>query len=674
MKLFIACICLFQFTLYAQSKTDILSYDVHVRLNENDNSFNGKISISLTHIANSQAKYIFSAPKKWNVNSIEDPSENSFDFELIESESIPFQQYEVELPSSFSINDTLRMVISFTAVFDSLSSKDLFLSKKEFVLVHSETESWLPNFGASSTEQFSLEFTTPITWTLFAEDQFDTLSSDNKKIWSRKITSTISLSSAFTFYGMNNATMYSVMSSDSLTTVSIHTNPENFNQQYASAQIQQLRDAIQYFSTLTNRTKRPFRFTFAAIGTGNVDIPIFTSNQLLILRNSPAYSVFDSTLLMQSSYNRWLRNLAFQFAPAANDSLGLLSEGFASYLTMRFLISTFPLVEKNERLFSLSRALSFLPNGKLADKRIKSSNTKDLTVYKGRYFFLMLEYLLGRESFDTIIRTITSRFSTTDLSITQLRLLCEEEYGSSLEWFFEQWLTRSSAPEFVMEWRSEKTPRGMFVVKVIIEQRGDNFSMPITLLFTTGKRVQSKRIFSDRSKQEFTFTFPTLPEKIELDPQYQILRWLLEVRISAHAYTSLLFLSMNRDVANAEREALYTLQLDPNNSTGSAVLASFVLGNIFAAHNDFDKAKEYFFKAMSSSSTTETEQYKIMSLIRFGNIVEMEGKRDEALQQYQRALIEGKKNPVIFERAIIEAEKYLLDKFIPVNDIWFDSF
>ena len=214
----------------------------------------------------------------------------------------------------------------------------------------------------------------------------------------------------------------------------------------------------------------------------------------------------------------------------------------------------------------------------------------------------------------------------------------------------------------------------MTITRVTIEQRGEIFTTPINISFYIGNRIIQKRIVVAQQKQEYSFVFSTPPSTVELDPQYYVLRWLLEIRILAHARSAQMFLSINRDKTTAEHEALYTIQLDPNNSTGSIPFAYYTLGKIAVLKNDLEQAKDYFLKAMPLSGTHETESYRLWSLIRYANIIEMEGKRDEALMLLQRAVAEGRKDLLIFERPMIEAEKYLRENFVSHEDIWYGAF
>jgi tetratricopeptide (TPR) repeat protein len=385
-------------------------------------------------------------------------------------------------------------------------------------------------------------------------------------------------------------------------------------------------------------------------------------------RRSPS---IDSAAVSRSIYNPWITELARRYCPPTVDSTAVFDDGLSAYLASRFLISRYPGTSRKERFDAVSNALTFFPSGTLAAGHSDRSNTNSIISFRGRYLFSMMEYLLGQESLDRVIRKITAGPAEPPVTFERFAALCTEEYGTPLENFIDQWVRRSASPEFVMQWKNERTVRGLSVVKASIEQRGTIFSVPIPLAFTFGSRVLIRRVRMEQQKQEFTFTFPSPPTSVELDPELNILRWQLEFRISAHAKTALLYLTVNRDIVNAEREALYTQQLDPNNSTGSAPLALFILGNISAVNGNKEKAKEYFLQSASAGATEGSDTYRLLSLIRYGNLLESDGKRDEAVTYYQRAVSEGIKDPVINAAAVTEAEMFLRERFVSDERSWF---
>ncbi|HAP34400.1 MAG TPA: hypothetical protein DCQ28_00070 [Bacteroidetes bacterium] len=667
---------LFLFSLsaiFAQTRTELLSYSVSAAMGERTGEITGIITVQLLVKTDSMEHYTFLVPKEMRINSIYDNGKESLDFERDQTN---FSKYAVtiQLPEFVHRNDSLTFSFPFISVFDTSSVATMFVAQKEFLLPCTDSLSWIPNFGTGSALHYSLEAALPSHYTLIADSKFDTSLSDTVRIWKRSSSQPTLLFSAFTFCGISNASIQTVYDIDSLNAIVFVFDQERFNQQYTEALTRQMNDAANYFTILTGRSNEGYHRSYAIIGSEQYNTNIIDTKKFVIHRNSPAYVQFDSTALLSSTENKWLLNEAQYFCPVTTDTTAVFRDGFASYLVARYLASRFPELDKQERFNAIASTLTFFPYGTIAEGRTSKANSTDLFSTKGRYVFLMLEYILGQELLDTVIVKMNERYSSTAISFSGFRQLCEDEYGSSLGWFFDQWLYRTSAPEFVMTWRNEKTTRGMTIVRTIIEQRGDIFSTPMNIAFQIGSRTIQKRIVITQQKQEFTFVFPTPPTRVELDPHYNVLRWLLEIRILAHARSAQLFLSINRDIITAEREALYTVQLDPNNSTGSIPFAYYTLGKIAVLKNDLEKAKEYFLKAMPLSGTRETESYKLWSLIRYANIVEMEGNRDEAKILLQRTVTEGRKNPLIFERTTIEAMKYLRDNFIAHDDIWYGIF
>ena len=662
----------FPFAIFAQTGTALLSYSVSAALNERTSELTGVIAVQLLVKADSLDQYTFLVPKEMRINSINDVRNESVDFERDQTNYLKYA-ITLQLPELLRRGDSLAFSFPYTSLFDTSNASLLFVHQKEFLLPFTDSISWLPNFGTETVDHYSFEATLPSHVTLIADSKFDTTVSGGVRIWKRSSSQPTSLFSAFTCCGISSASVQICYSSDSANTISFISSPARFNQQYAEAITRQMNDALNYFALLTGRSREGYNRTYAIIGNDQCNANTIDTKLFIIHHNSPAHILFDSTALTSSVENKWLLNIAKYFCPMTNDSTAVFNDGFASYLVARYLTSRYPELDRQERLNAIASSLTFFPYGTIAEGLTSKANSTNVFSSRGRYIFLMLEYILGQELLDTVIVKMNERYSTTTISFSGFRQLCEDEYGTSLGWFFDQWLYRTSAPEFVMQWRNEKTVRGMTIVRVTIEQRGDIFSTPMNITFQIGSRIIQKRIVSTQQKQEFSFVFQTPPTRVELDPKYNVLRWLLEIRILAHARSAQLFLSINRDIITAEREALYTIQLDPNNSTGSIPFAYYILGKVAVLKNDLEKAKEYFLKAMPLSGTRETESYKLWSLIRYANVLEMEGKRDEALVLLQRAVAEGRKDPLIFEWAMIEAGKYLRENFVSHNDIWYGA-
>ncbi len=251
---------LLPFVLFAQTGTQVLSYDVNASINDRTREINGHVFTLLRILDERVSTYSFLVPKEMNISSVRDANNQLFDAEQSISGKPNFTLITLDLNGEFRRNDSLLVIIAFIATFDSSSSRTLFINQKECILPYSETVSWLPDFGDPSAQQYSLEVKFPQSFTLIADGPFDTLLSEGMKIWKRDSKQPVSLSSAFTLcglYGLNNAVERRSFSPDSLFSVSLYSSPFRFDQQYAAAIVRQMTDAFQFFSSITNQSKHP---------------------------------------------------------------------------------------------------------------------------------------------------------------------------------------------------------------------------------------------------------------------------------------------------------------------------------------------------------------------------------------------------------------------------------
>ena len=116
------------------------------------------------------------------------------------------------------------------------------------------------------------------------------------------------------------------------------------------------------------------------------------------------------------------------------------------------------------------------------------------------------------------------------------------------------------------------------------------------------------------------------------------------------------------------------LQLDPNNLTGWNTIALFSLGKAAVIKGEPAKAEEYFRHASALEASEPTQLYSVLSLVRLGNVLEMEGKRDEAVELYKLGAMLAERNPVFYDVALFEAQKYLQQKFISTDDFWYGEY
>jgi hypothetical protein len=656
-----------------QSEIRILEYSVTAAVNERADGIDGTASVWLQVVADSLRTFRFTVPSAIEIEDIRDIDNDRYGYERIPLIRTSLA-YAVELPSYRFRNDSFLVTIRFEATFDTSSGAPIFLNSREFVLPYSSGESWLPQFDHTIASRASLRLTVPDNFTIAGGSSFFAAAETEPGTqWEASHRDPVDLRDFFTLTGSIFWTERRRVSADSLVSVSFLYSPLRFNERFADSLAAYLVDAAVYYKRLTGSDSVRFSQRFILVGENQSQDMTLRAGSAVIKRYSPAFTVFDSTVFYRTVRNRWLIELARSFSPVAGNSPPIFDHGWAGYLATKYVLERHgsPSIERRERLDLMVNALSFYPSIPLAAERTTHPYHSDLLSYKGRYFFLMLEHLLGSGSFDTVIFRHYRRSSVTPAGIDDFRMLCEQEYGSSLVQFFNQWLNRSSVPEFAIRWNTENTQRGISLTTVALEQRGDLFSIPITLSFSIGDKSVPKRVLVEQARHSFTFTFSSPPKNVEIDPQFAVLRWVLDLRILAHARSSLFFRVFDRNIVMAKREAELTLELDPVNATGSAPIAYFSLGTVAVIEKDTEQAKELFLKAMQSATVEESSLFPLFSLVRYANILEMEGNRTDAVSLYERAAAEGWKNPSLYASVIIEAEKYLRTPFVTGDDVWY---
>ena len=103
---------------------------------------------------------------------------------------------------------------------------------------------------------------------------------------------------------------------------------------------------------------------------------------------------------------------------------------------------------------------------------------------KGAAVIQMLRNVMGDDAFMKVLMEYPKRFAWKSANTDDFHKICEEAYGQSLNWFFQQWIESSGAPEFKMEYTVFRTQKG-FRVMGKISQDLDLFRMPVTLRVET---------------------------------------------------------------------------------------------------------------------------------------------------------------------------------------------
>ena len=162
-----------------------------------------------------------------------------------------------------------------------------------------------------------------------------------------------------------------------------------------------------------------------------------------------------------------------------------------------------------------------------------------ITVYwKGCWVLHMLRHVMGDEVFFNTLRDYVSdpEHSYKNATTAGFQRICERNYGSSLAWFFDEWVYGTGEPQYAYYW-NQRANGAEHTIDVTLRQTqpGDVFTMPVDFRFTTAFGDTTITVWNSRSVDHYEFTFFDPVSAISLDPDEWILRETEERGINARS-------------------------------------------------------------------------------------------------------------------------------------------
>jgi len=209
-----------------------------------------------------------------------------------------------------------------------------------------------------------------------------------------------------------------------------------------------------------------------------------------------------------------------------------LSEGFATYFGALF----FEEADGDERFHEmLNRSKArYIEANRRAPAPIYNPDITDLfdllnayNYSKGGLVLHMLRSLMGDEAFFEGIRRFYREYRDQTVLTRDFQSVMEAQYGSTLDWFFEQWIYRAGHPVVEVAW-SWDDQAGEVSVHLSQVQPQEPFRLPVTLGFKVGDEQHRRQIeLHDRSHQ-FRFKLDGAPDEVLVD---QVDWLLMEARV-----------------------------------------------------------------------------------------------------------------------------------------------
>lgn len=146
---------------------------------------------------------------------------------------------------------------------------------------------------------------------------------------------------------------------------------------------------------------------------------------------------------------------------------------------------------------------------------------------KGGLVLHMIRYILGDELWWKAIRHYAKTFSGETVETNDFKQAIEDVTGIALDWFFDQWLYRAGHPVFEVSWEWERKRNAVALdVKQVQVDNGISplFRMPVEIAVTGSFGTQASSIQVTKREERFYIDAPEKPDRVEFDPENQILK------------------------------------------------------------------------------------------------------------------------------------------------------
>ncbi len=171
----------------------------------------------------------------------------------------------------------------------------------------------------------------------------------------------------------------------------------------------------------------------------------------------------------------------------------------------------------------------------------------DRVYAKGAWVLHMLRHVLGDTVFFASLKAYANdpRFRFRSATTEGFQSVCETVAGTSLGWFFTEWVYGEGYPQYTFDWNVTRADSGYdAVVQIGQTATGSSpsfFRMPVAIRLADGTHDTTVAVMHSSAGQQFTIRLPFAPSIVQLDPD----RWILRDVLSPETIPAAFVLEQN---------------------------------------------------------------------------------------------------------------------------------
>ena len=252
---------------------------------------------------------------------------------------------------------------------------------------------------------------------------------------------------------------------------------------------------------------------------------------------------------------------------------------------------------------------------------------------KGFSIISALACFMGKDDFNRVLQRCLAEYGDKRLGPNNFQRICEEESGECLDWFFDQWVR--SNRYLAYEIASQETVKSgdSFLTRVQVEQKGSlAMPVPVEARFEDGS---TQRLFTGRFNKTITLEFRSTSKvkEVIIDPDEELAMVIpppppakeikLRRRISDLSWSGCSGAALDLFPRAREIEGLDA------HSWGKIAI------NLYDGFR-YKQALEAFERC--AESATDDPWWLFVATVWQGHILDISGKREEAVSRYQLAI------------------------------------
>ena len=145
---------------------------------------------------------------------------------------------------------------------------------------------------------------------------------------------------------------------------------------------------------------------------------------------------------------------------------------------------------------------------------------------KALMMFHMLRIKVGDDNFIKSIQSFNRSNKFSKSSFKNIQDAFEDVTGEDLNWFFEQWVNKTGAPEIILKDVEVSKRNKSYVLKFEIEQiqKNEIFKIDIPVVVVDSKGITEHVFNLDKKNDKYSLELKDKPLKLMIDPQFDLMR------------------------------------------------------------------------------------------------------------------------------------------------------